>query len=87
VTQAWLNRIDTVVPSPDIHAAFVEFGRDTMVNWRKRALVDRMASLSDIQHRYAIIEPCPNPRDKVLDAVGFLPPGRVPLCRCPHGAV
>jgi predicted naringenin-chalcone synthase len=71
VTQVWLNRIDTVVPSPDIHAAFVEFGRDTMVNWRKRALFDPMANLSDIQHRYVIIEPCPKPRDKVLDAVGF----------------
>jgi hypothetical protein len=87
VTHAWLNRIDTVVPSPDIHAAFVEFGSDTMVNRRKRALFDRMANLSDIQHRYAIIEPCPKPSDKVLDAVGFyqgsaFPSAAAPMALC-----
>jgi predicted naringenin-chalcone synthase len=71
VTQAWLNRIGSAVPPHDIHAAFVEFGRDTLTDWHKRLLFDRMASLSDIQHRYAIFEPGPKPRDRVLDAGGF----------------
>jgi alpha-pyrone synthase len=78
VNQAWLNRIATAVPPHDIHAAFVEFGRDTLADWHKRALFDRMASLADIEHRYAIFEPGPKPRDKVLDATGFYRRGAFP---------
>jgi predicted naringenin-chalcone synthase len=78
VTQAWLNRIATAVPPHDIHAAFVEFGRDTLAGWHKRALWDRMASMADIEHRYAIFEPGPKPRDKILDATGFYRRGAFP---------
>jgi alpha-pyrone synthase len=78
VTQAWLNRIATAVPPHDIHQEFVAFGRDTLVDWHKRALFDRMASLADIEHRYAIFEPGPKPRDKVLDATGFYRRGAFP---------
>jgi predicted naringenin-chalcone synthase len=78
VTQAWLNRIGTAVPPHDIHAAFVEFGRDTIAEPHQRALFDRMASLSDIRHRYAIFEPGPKPRDRILDAAGFYRRGAFP---------
>jgi alpha-pyrone synthase len=78
VTQAWLNRIGTAVPPHDIHAAFVEFGRDTLADWHKRALFDRMAKLADIHHRYAIFEPGPRPRDQVLDVTGFFRRGVFP---------
>jgi predicted naringenin-chalcone synthase len=78
VIQAWLNHIGTAVPPHDVHAAFVEFGGDTIADPHKRALFDRMAKLSDIQHRYAIFEPGPKPRDKVLDASGFYRRGAFP---------
>jgi predicted naringenin-chalcone synthase len=78
VTQAWLNRIGTAVPPHDIHAAFVEFGRDTLTDWYKRMLFDRMAKMADIEHRYAIIEPSPRPRDKILDMTGFYRRGAFP---------
>jgi predicted naringenin-chalcone synthase len=78
VTQAWLNRIGTAVPPHDIHAAFVEFGRDTVADWHRGALFDRMAKLSDIEHRYAILEPAPKPRDKILDTAGFYRRGAFP---------
>jgi predicted naringenin-chalcone synthase len=78
VTQAWLNRIGTAVPPHDIHAAFVEFGRDTMTDPHKRALFDRMATMADIEHRYAVIEPGPRPRDTVLDSGGFYRRGAFP---------
>ena len=71
MTQAWLNRICTAVPPHDIHAAFVEFGRDTLTDWYKRMVFDRMAKMADIEHRYAILEPGPKPRDKILDTAGF----------------
>ena len=78
MTQAWLNRIGIAVPPHDIHAAFVEFGRDTVADWHKRALFDRLAKLSDIEHRYAIFEPGPKPRDTFLDATGFYRRGAFP---------
>ncbi len=78
MNQAWLNRIGTAVPSHDIHDTFVEFGRETLSDWHKRALFDRMAKLSDIQHRYAIFQPGPRPRDKILDKTGFYRRGAFP---------
>ena len=78
MTQAWINRIGTAVPPHDIHAAFVAFGRDTVTDWHKRMLFDRMAALADIEHRYAIMEPGPLPRDKILDATGFYRRGAFP---------
>jgi predicted naringenin-chalcone synthase len=68
---AWINRIEIAVPPHDIHTAFVEFGRDTIAAAHKRSLFDRMAALSDIEHRYAIFEPAPRPRETILDTTGF----------------
>jgi predicted naringenin-chalcone synthase len=76
--QTWLNRIATAVPPHDIHTEFVEFGRQTIADWHKRALFDRMARMADIEHRYAIFEPGPKPRDKILDATGFYRRGAFP---------
>jgi predicted naringenin-chalcone synthase len=78
VTQAWLNRIGTAVPPYDIHAAFIEFGRDTIADWYKRALFDRMAAMADIEHRYAIVEAAPRPREIVLDIAGIYRRGAFP---------
>ncbi len=78
MTQAWLNRIGTAVPPYDIHAEFIDFGRDTIADPHKRALFDRMATIADIEHRYAIFEPGPRPRDHVLDATGFYRRGAFP---------
>ncbi|HVY14168.1 MAG TPA: type III polyketide synthase [Rhodopila sp.] len=78
MTQAWINRTATAVPPHDIHDAFVEFGHDTITDPYHRALFMRMAALADIEHRYAIFEPGPKPRDKVLDATGFYRRGAFP---------
>jgi predicted naringenin-chalcone synthase len=78
LTQAWLNRIGTAVPPHDIHSVFVDFGREALVDWHKRALFDRMTRLADIEHRYAIFEPGPPPRDKILDTGGFFRRGAFP---------
>jgi predicted naringenin-chalcone synthase len=76
--QVWLNSIATSVPAHDIHAAFVEFGRDTIVGTHKKLLFDRMASVADIEHRYAIFEPGPQPRKTMLDATGVYRRGAFP---------
>ena len=71
VTQAWLNRIGTAVPSHDIHAEFVDFARTALADARSRALFERMAELADIEHRFSFFAPGPKPRDHVLDSDGF----------------
>lgn len=71
MTQAWINRIGTAVPPFDVHAEFLDFGESVLTDPHKRALFVRMARLGDIDHRYAILEPGPKPRDIVLDAGGF----------------
>ncbi len=78
MTQAWINRIATAVPPHDIHDAFVEFGHDTIADPHRRALFLRMAALADIEHRYAIFEAGPRPRDTVLDSTGFYRRGAFP---------
>jgi predicted naringenin-chalcone synthase len=78
VTQAWLNRIGTAVPPYDIHSAFIEFGRDTIAEDHKRAVFDRMATLADIEHRYAIFDAAPRPRETVLDTSGIYRRGAFP---------
>ena len=78
LTRAFLNRVGTAVPAHDIHAAFVAFGCGVLDDPHARALFARMADMADIHHRYAVIEPGPLPRDRVLDADGFYTRGAFP---------
>jgi len=79
VTQAWLNRIGTAVPPHDIHAEFVDFALSALTHDpHRRSLFARMAAMAEIEHRYAIFEPGPKPRDTILDAGGFYLRGAFP---------
>jgi predicted naringenin-chalcone synthase len=78
VTRVFLNRVGTAVPAHDIHAEFIDFGRGVLADAHSRALFDRMADMADITHRYAVIEPGPKPRDRVLDAQNFFVRGAFP---------
>lgn len=73
-----MNRIGTAVPPFDIHAEFVDFARSTAQDRHTGLIFDRMAALSDIQHRYAIFAPGPRPRDRILDRDGFYRRGAFP---------
>jgi len=77
-TQAWLNRIGAAVPPYDIHAEFVDFALSAMPDERSRALFERMAGLADIEHRFAIFEAAPAPREIILDMGGFYRRGAFP---------
>jgi predicted naringenin-chalcone synthase len=60
VNDAYLNRIATAVPDHDVHSAFVDFADNLLAespDIRMRALFNRMASRSGIQHRYSILSP------------------------------
>jgi alpha-pyrone synthase len=60
VNDAYLNRIATAVPDHDVHSAFVDFADKLLAespDTRMRALFNRMASRSGIEHRYSIMSP------------------------------
>ena len=78
MTQAWLNRIGTAVPPHDIHAAFVDIARSNLADSQQSVLFERMAAMSDIEHRYSFLQPGPLPRNRFLDAEGFYQRGAFP---------
>ena len=55
---AHINRIASAVPSHDVHARFVDFGRLLLAQDEQRsARFDRMVEVADISHRYSCIDP------------------------------
>ncbi len=77
MTEVWLNRIGLATPPHDIHLASVEFGRTLLPDPRRRALFDRMAGLTGIDHRFAIFAPG-EPGGGVFDRDGFYRSGAFP---------
>ncbi len=60
MSQAYLNRIATAVPDHDVHGAFVAFADGLLAGaneTRVRAVFNRMASRSGIEHRYSVLTP------------------------------
>ena len=60
MSQVYLNRIATAVPDHDVHAAFVAFADGLLAgaaDSRIRALFNRMATRSGIDHRYSVLTP------------------------------
>lgn len=78
MTDAWLNRIGTAVPPHDIHRAFVAAGLSLLPDERLRTLFERMAGLSGIAHRYAVLPPALSPYGEAFDAEGFYRRGAFP---------
>jgi len=61
MTTAYLNRIATAVPEHDVHDAFVSFAETMLVDSRLQSLFRRMASRSEISHRYSFLDPQRDP--------------------------
>lgn len=73
---AFLNRVATVVPPNDVHAAFLEIAPQFLPDARERRIFDRMAARSGIEHRYSSLEPART--DDRYDIVGFYRAGAFP---------
>jgi len=79
MTTAYLNRIATAVPEHDVHDSFVVFAEEMLQDPRLRAIFRRMASRSDISHRYSFLNPHIEPGDfSSHDANGFYRLGSFP---------
>jgi alpha-pyrone synthase len=55
MTVAHINRISTVVPPYDVHAAYVDFAGGVFADRVQAALFRRMARKSGIEHRYSCL--------------------------------
>ncbi len=52
---SYINRIATLVPGNDVHAAFVDFAENMLLDERTRLLFRRMALRSAIDHRFSCL--------------------------------
>ena len=60
MTEVYLNRIATAVPDHDVHGAFVAFADGLLAgsaDRHVRALFNRMATRSGIEHRFSVLTP------------------------------
>ncbi len=74
---AYVNRVGTAVPEHDVHAAFVAFARTLLRDDRTRAVFDKMAERSGIEHRYSHFQPGRLDAGEV-DSGGFFRRGAFP---------
>ena len=56
MAQAYLQRIGTAVPQNDIHEPFVAFAREMLSDPRARSIFQRLATKSEIRHRYSCLQ-------------------------------
>ena len=81
LSQAYLNRIATAVPDHDVHQAFVAFADNllaTHADSRTRALFNRMAGRSGIQHRFSVLTPNDAATEFHINAYDFYRTGNFP---------
>lgn len=72
----WLNRIATAVPPFEAHRKFVAYAPSMLDDERDRRMFARLAGKAEIERRYSIFEPAPEPER--LDAGDFYVRGRFP---------
>lgn len=76
MTDVYINRIATAVPDHDVHEKFVGYAPSLLSDERKKKLFARMASKSQIEHRYSFFEPATHPEH--VDKNGFFKRGAFP---------
>jgi predicted naringenin-chalcone synthase len=77
VANAYINRIATVVPPHDVHAAFVRYAQSQLDDGRERRLFRRMVERGGIEHRYSYLAPAEATPGQI-DAAGFFVRGSFP---------
>lgn len=75
---AYLNRIATATPANDVHAAFNDFAGSLLRDPRAGRVFQRMASRSQIEHRWSSLMPAHDAPAGAIDQDGFYTYGRFP---------
>lgn len=77
MTSPWLNALATAIPEHDIHQPFIDWAAPRIADPRMRALFERMAGRSGIEHRYSVL-PRTERGGSPVDAGGFYQQARLP---------
>lgn len=72
-----INRIATATPANDVHQAFIDFARETLIDPRAQRVFDRMADRSGVSHRFSHLVPT-SQEGTALDTTGFYRRGAFP---------
>ena len=83
MVEAYLNRIATAVPDHDVHQKFVDCAPLLLSEERTRNLLKKMASRSQIEHRYSFLQP--HADSARFDALDFYKQGAFPGHPKTHG--
>src|SRR5580765_3954042 len=67
---AHINAIGMATPSHDIHHAFIEWALPRLADARERAIFERMAARSGIEHRWSVL-PCARDGGSPVNPGGF----------------
>jgi alpha-pyrone synthase len=78
MTTAHINRIATAVPPNDVHAAFIDIAMALLPEGTERSLFRRMVRMSQIEHRYSVLEPVAAENGTWSDTEGLYVPGNFP---------
>ncbi len=78
MTRAYLQRIGTAVPEHDIHETFVTFAGNMLSDHRARSIFHRMATKSDIHHRFSCLQVEKSAAGRATDAFTFYAKGNFP---------
>jgi predicted naringenin-chalcone synthase len=78
MTRAYLQRIGTAVPDHDIHEPFVAFAAGLLSDPRARKIFQRLATKSDIHHRYSCLHAEKSLTGLATDAFAFYGSGTFP---------
>ncbi|MGX7873455.1 type III polyketide synthase [Mesorhizobium sp. ORM6] len=77
--RAFINRIATAVPDHGVHRFFLQFaGSQLTADPRRRAIFNRMADKSGIEHRYSCFAPADDPEGPSVDMAGVFKRGAFP---------
>jgi alpha-pyrone synthase len=74
----YLNRIATVTPPHDVHAAVLRFARTLLPEGKQRAVYDRLARQTKIEHRFSVFETAQDPTGATVDAGNVYARGHFP---------
>jgi alpha-pyrone synthase len=78
MTTAHINRITTATPEHDVHHAFIDFADNLLAEGTVRKLFQRMARLSEIEHRYSFVNPSNTADGSWRDEENIYVPGDFP---------
>lgn len=76
MVEAYINAIACTVPPNDVHAKFVDYAPRLLADPRDKKLLARMVGRAEIDHRYSVLTPDPDPEQ--LDRDGFYEAGAFP---------